>query len=125
MDQFVKLAFPNLLICILALFSIRSSASELRDPTRPPAVSVGVPTAHEPAPILSAIMGAPSARVAIFNGHLVRVGSRVGEFLIEAVLEDGVRYRHAGTTQELHLAHSINAVKKPSSAAPRLPVGAP
>jgi hypothetical protein len=125
MAEPVKFAGPYLLLCSLTLLSIRSVADEFRDPTRPPAVAVGVPVAHEAAPILSAIMGPPSARVAIFNGQVVHGGGRVGEFFIEAVLEDGVRYRHAGTTQELHLAHAINAVKKPSTAAPRLPVGAP
>jgi hypothetical protein len=124
-DELVKFACPYFLFCSLALFPIPSLANELRDPTRPPVVSAGAPIVHEPAPILSAIMGTPSARVAIFNGHLVHAGSRVGEFLIEAVLEDGVRYRHAGTTQELHLARSLNPVKKPSTAAPRLPSGAP
>jgi hypothetical protein len=124
MDELMRFAFPYFLICSLALPSIRSLASEFRDPTRPPAVAIGAPIVKKPAPILSAIMGAPSARVAIFNGQLVHAGSRVGEFLIEAVLDDGVRYRDAGTAQELHLARSINAVKKPSAAAVRSQAGA-
>jgi hypothetical protein len=63
--------------------------------------------------------------VAVFNGQLVRDGSLVGAYRIEAVLEDGVRYRHAGTTQELHLPPTLSTVKKPSTAASRLPAGAP
>lgn len=121
----MKFAFPYFLICTLTLFSIRSLSSEFRDPTRPPVVSAGAPMVHEPVPILSAVMGTSSARVAIFNGHLVRAGSHVGEFLIETVFETGVRYRHAGATQEVYMARSINAVKKPSAAAPRSPAGAP
>lgn len=117
--------FTAALICSLALFSVRCLADESRDPTRPPLVAVRALAVREPLPVLSAVMGVPSARVAIFNGQLVRGGSRVGGFLIEAVLEDGVRYRHGGATQELHLAHSISAVKRPSAAATILPPGAP
>jgi hypothetical protein len=111
--------------CLLALLSIRCQADELRDPTRPPVVARHVSTPHEPAPILSAIIGTPSSRVAVFNGQLVHDGGFVGTYLIEAVLGDGVRYRHAGITQELHLAHTLSTVKRPSTAPSRLPPGAP
>lgn len=121
----MKSPFTPLLVCGLALFSICSLANESRDPTRPPAVPVRASIAHEPAPVLSAIMGGPFARVAIFNGQLVHQGSSVGSYLIEAVLKDGVRYRHAGTAQELHFPHLVTSVKKSSTAAARLPAGAP
>jgi len=121
----VKDAFYGLLLGFLGLFSIRSLADEPRDPTRPPLVSVRTPMVHEHAPILSAIIGPPSSRVAIFNGQLVRAGSHSGEFFIEAVLEDGIRYRHAGATRELHLAAGLISMKKPSVAAAPLPAGAP
>jgi hypothetical protein len=106
-------------------FSGPAAADEPRDPMRPPAASAHLSVVHEPAPVLSAIMGAQGARVAIFNGQLVRSGGSVGTYLIDAVLEDGVRYRHHGMTQELHLAHATNPVKKPSTAPARLPAGAP
>jgi hypothetical protein len=125
MDEPVIPTLSRAFICSLVLGSVPSLADESRDPTRPPVVAVRVAAAREPLPVLSAIMGAPSARVAIFNSQLVRSGSQVGTFLIVAILEDGVRYRHAGTTQELHLAHSITAVKKPSAAAASLPPGTP
>lgn len=121
----MKVVFARLILGCLGLFPIHSIANDPRDPTRPPSASIRTPIVREPAPILSAIMGPPSNRVAIFNGQLVRAGSHSGAFLIEAVLEDGIRYRHAGTTEELHLAHGIISMKKPSAAAARLPAGAP
>lgn len=103
--------------------SIHALADDIQDPTRPP-TSMRMP-AHEPTPVLSAIMGVASSRCAIFNGQVVHAGSHVGNFFIEAVLDDGVRYRHAGASQELHMAHSINSIKKPSATAVRAPSGAP
>ena len=120
----MKLLFSSLLLGCFGLYSIHSLANEPRDPTRPPLVAIRAPVAREPKPILSAIMGSAPSRVAIFNGQLVHAGSYSGEFLIEAVFEDGVRYRHAGRTEELHLPHAIISVKKPSAAVTRMPAGA-
>ena len=62
-------------------------------------------------------------RTAIFNGQLVRSGTALGAYTIEAVLEDGVRYRHAGVDAGFahgpHRAH----VQKPAAAAARAPSG--
>jgi len=100
-------------------------ADAMRDPTRPPVVAKAHDAAiHEPPPVLSAIMGTPTARIAIFNGQLVRSGSIVGRYAIEAVLEDHVLYRHAGISQELYLPAAA-AFKKPSTAPARSPAGAP
>jgi hypothetical protein len=73
-------------------------------------------------PVLSAIMGSGSDRVAIFNGRVVRSGGSVGTYVIQTVFEDGVRYRHAGVIHELYLPRTA-AFKKPSTAAARSPAG--
>jgi hypothetical protein len=78
--------------------------------------------AAESAPVLSAILGSKWDRMAIFNGKLVRGGDSAGGYEIEAVFDDGVRYRHGGVSRELHLPHS-EGFKKPSTAAARAPVG--
>jgi hypothetical protein len=53
----------------------------------------------------------------------VRSGSSLGAYTIEAVLEDGVRYRHAGLTQILHMAHTVPTLKQPAAALARAPAG--
>jgi hypothetical protein len=112
----------HLFICCMAAFAPFAAADGLRDPTRPPVAAHAGFAAIERAPVLSAILGAKSDRMAIFNGQLVRSGESVGAYAIEAVFEDGVRYRHAGISQELHLPHSA-VFKKPSTAAARAPMG--
>lgn len=102
-----------------------ANAEELRDPMRPPAPQRAGAAPRESAPILSAVMNFSGERSAIFNGHLVRSGSTVGGYTIVAVLEDGVRYRHAGSSQELHMAHPISPFKKPAAAVLRASSGVP
>jgi hypothetical protein len=96
----------------------------LRDPMRPPlAAARATASAREAAPVLSAVLNFNGERSAIFNGHLVRSGSSLGAYTIEAVLEDGVRYRHAGLTQVLRMAHTVPTLKQPAAAAARAPAG--
>jgi hypothetical protein len=112
------------LVLTLAVIAVPlACADELRDPTRPPTTAAHRETGpSEPAPVLSAIMGSASNRVAIFNGRVVRSGGSVGTYVIQTVFEDGVRYRHAGVTHELYLPRSA-IFKKPSTAAARSPAG--
>jgi hypothetical protein len=110
-----------LLVCA-SLLASHASADALRDPTRPPVPVHSQAAAVERAPVLSAILGSKWDRRAIFNGKLVRGGESVGAYAIEAVFEDGVRYRRGGVSRELYLPHS-EAFKKPSTAAPRAPLG--
>lgn len=99
-------------------------AEEIRDPTRPPMRDAHAPdAAREPAPVLSAVMSFDGRRIAIFNGHVVTGGSVVGAYTIDSVLEDGVRYRHANATHELHLAHPETTFKKPAAGPARSPSG--
>jgi hypothetical protein len=102
--------------------SLTARAEGLRDPTRPPIPPSHTIAAREPAPVLSAVLSFNGTRSAIFNGHLVHSGSVVGAYTIDAVLEDGVSYRHAGQSHELHLAHT-DTIKKPAAEAQRAPSG--
>jgi len=109
--------------CAVALVPMLGAADGLRDPTRPPVpVASHTALAREPDPVLSAVIGVPGDRVAIFNGQLVRSGGSVGSYTIQSVFEDGVRYRHAGETRDLYLPRGAS-FKKPSTAAPREPTG--
>jgi hypothetical protein len=112
----------NLFIFCMMGCAPLAAADALRDPTRPPIAIHAESAVVARAPVLSAIFGSQWDRMAIFNGQLVRSGESVGAYSIEAVLEDGVRYRHAGVSQELHLPHSAG-FKKPSTAAARAPMG--
>jgi hypothetical protein len=110
------------LLAALAWLAAPAGAGELRDPTRPPlAFAAG---RRESAPVLSAVMSTGRWRGAIFNGEFVRSGGSVDGYTIEAVLVDGVRYRHAGRTTELHLPQTLNMIKKPATGPARATSGA-
>jgi hypothetical protein len=106
-----------------------ANADELRDPTRPPTLQRRTAASHETAPeiapTLSAVLNFNGERSAIFNGHLVRSGSSVGGYTIEAVLEDGVRYLHAGLRRELHMTHPASSLKTPAVDVLRASSGVP
>jgi hypothetical protein len=104
-----------LVLAPLALSSSLATADSMRDPTRPPMTAAHA-AAPEPPPVLSAIIGTGAARVAIFNGHVVRSGGTVGDYAIEEVFDDGVRYRHGGETHDVFLPHT-SEFKKPAAAA--------
>jgi hypothetical protein len=100
------------------------AAQEIRDPTRPPMRDAqATDAAREPAPVLSAVMSFDGRRIAIFNGRVVSGGSVVGAYTIDSVLEDGVRYRYANVTHELHLAHPATTFKQPAAGPARAPSG--
>jgi hypothetical protein len=102
-----------------------ANAAELRDPTRPPLERHAAAVAQESAPTLSAVLNFNGERSAIFNGHLVHSGSAVGAYTILAVLEDGVRYRYEGRSQELHMPHPASSLKKPAVDVLRASSGVP
>jgi hypothetical protein len=112
-----------LFICCAVAFAPLVAADGLRDPTRPPALPANhAAVVREADPVLSAIIGTDGDRVAIFNGRPVRSGGSVGGYTIESVFEDGVRYRHAGSSRNLYLRRTAS-FKKPSTAAARDSVG--
>lgn len=104
--------------CGATLVAAGAAAQGLPDPMRPPQSPVRTAAApREAAPVLSAVMIFNDKRSAIFNGKLVHEGTAAGAYTIEAVLADGVRYRHLGQTRELHLTHPTNTLKTPAAAA--------
>ena len=104
-----------LLGSVALLGALAARADGLPDPMRPPAVAGRAAQEREAAPMLTAVLTFNGARSAIFNGHLVHGGSSVGAYTIEAVLADGVRYRHGGQVQELRLPHLQSSIKKPAA----------
>jgi hypothetical protein len=114
-------------VLLIALLASPAGArgDEPRDPMRPPGREsrpAGAP-AREAAPVLSAVMTFNGRRTAIFNGRLVHDGSVVGAYTIESVLEDGVRFRSAHLSGEMHLAHPESPIKKPAAGPARVSSG--
>jgi hypothetical protein len=110
------------LLCCVSLLAALAAAGEPRDPTRPPHAASRARA--EPAPVLSAVLSSGPRRGAVFNGEFVRSGGSVDGYTIEAVLADGVRYRHAGRTGELHLPQTLTMIKKPATEPARATSGA-
>ena len=104
-----------ILLCCMSALTPPVSADNLRDPTRPPQAMTGSGARRQSVPVLSAVLSTGFKRGAILNGEFVRSGGSVGPYLIEAVFEDGVRYRYAGHSQELHLPHALTMIKKPTA----------
>jgi hypothetical protein len=114
-------------LCLLAAALAPTStaaADELRDPTRPPLPATrDAQAARDALPVLSAVLRFEGKRTAIVDGHLVREGSVIGNYTIESILEDSVRYRRANAVHELHLPHPSSTVKSPAAEPPRTPSG--
>ncbi len=73
--------------------------------------------------MLSAVLSSGFKRGAIINGEFVRSGGSIGPYLIEEVFEDGVRYRYAGHSHELHLPRVLTMIKKPTAYPAQAPSG--
>ena len=117
-------AFAVFAAALGTTLTLCAAAEDIRDPTRPPMRDAhAADAAREPAPVLSAVMSFNGRRIAIFNGCVVSGGSVVGAYTIDSVLEDGVRYRHANATHELHLAHPATTFKKPAAGPARVASG--
>jgi hypothetical protein len=97
---------------ILALsFPPLANCEELRDPTRPPGVILPGKHAeeHKVVPHVTAIFLSGTRRIAIFNARPVHAGESVGDYHIDEVAAEGVRYSVAG--------HSAFAPLRDSTAA--------
>jgi len=104
-----------------------AQADGLRDPMQPPRPVIAVgrgAVATEAVPTVTAVFSSPTSRNAIFNDHLVKAGDTTGAYVIEAVLDDGVRYRHGGTVHEAHLPRVNASFKKAAHPSPRAASGA-
>lgn len=115
------------LLILTALVAGAAQADGLRDPMQPPrpvaAAGRGAPAA-EAGPTVTAVFSSPTSRNAIFNDRLVKAGDTAGAYVIEAVLDDGVRYRRGGSVHEAHLPRVNASFKKAAQAAPRAASGA-
>jgi hypothetical protein len=91
--------YVNVLL-LAGVFSLPANAVDLKDPTRPPILTVPIKHAdeHRPLPHVSAIFLSSTRRIAIFNDQPVRAGDRVGEYRIDEVTARGVRYSSSGHT---------------------------
>jgi hypothetical protein len=112
-------------VCSLALLGLPREASGqiLRDPTRPPHEARAHEAVLEQAPVVSAVLNFEGTRSAIFNGRLVHDGSVVGDYTIDQILADGVRYRRAHEVREAHLPRPASSVKQPAAEPVRAPNG--
>ena len=113
------------LLLLLAWLATPAHADALPDPMRPPRPAAARITPAEAAPTLTAVFATGADRRAIVNGRLVRAGDTVDGYAIEDVLDNGVRYRHAGTVRELQLPRAAGSVKKPATATARETSGGP
>src|SRR5689334_8682365 len=80
-----------------------SFAADLVDPTRPPVTAHKANSSAAPVqaegPRVTAIIQTGDRRVAVFHGQVVKVGDRVGDMYIEAIVAEGVRYRRGGRVE--------------------------
>jgi MSHA biogenesis protein MshK len=75
------------------------------DPTRPPSPVAGVPGGERSAQsrTLQSVLIAPGRSVAVVDGEMVRVGSRLGDAEVVKIDEFGVVLRSGGRTEMLKL----------------------
>jgi hypothetical protein len=108
MNSRTLLAFVSMSLLASILSSAVSSASDLKDPTRPPAPVAPATHAekHVALPVVSAIFISGTRRVAVFNDQPVHEGDSVGAYRIESITAEGVHYRSAGQTAFAALARA-------------------
>lgn len=117
--------------CVLLLGGAAVAAPPLPDPTRPaafaePAASSAAPRRSDTAPasapaapqLQSVQLAANGGSSALLDGRLVRVGTRVGEFTVVAIDEQGLWLR--GARQERRLSLLPGVAKFPSGTAPNM-----
>lgn len=99
---------------ILIGLSDAVQASNLPDPTRPPAsVDAAAPTTVPSGPTLQAIRTFDGKRMAIISGQAVKVGGKVGEAIVTRIDEDRVVLRGAEGMQTLKLFPDV--IKSPTT----------
>ena len=97
-------------------------ASDLIDPTRPPA-SLGIFRGDDggvdidSGPILQSVLISPGRRIAIISGHAVQVGEKVGDATVVKIADDEVTMRSGTKMETLKIFPGIE--KKPTSESAR------
>lgn len=89
--------------------------SAIRDPMRPP-LPVGRVAAKGPAvpsgPRVTALFLSGDSRVAVVDGKSVRAGDEVSGVRIEAILDDGVRYRRGSSVLVARISREVPRVAR-------------
>ena len=87
------------------------------DPTRPPSPAAGVPGGEKSTQsrTLQSVLIAPWRSVAVIDGELVRVGSRLGDAEVVKIAESGVVLRSSGRMETLKLLPDAKRVGSPAS----------
>ena len=89
-------------------------ASNLPDPTRPPAgMDATIPVVAPSGPVLQLIRTIDGKRMAIISGQAVKVGAKVGEAIVTRIDEDRVVLRGAEGVQTLMLFPDV--IKSPTT----------
>jgi hypothetical protein len=98
MKKSIAHLLPALALAVSAWLPAAAVASDLKDPTRPPAPIAAAKqhAEHVSLPVVSAIFISGSRRVAVFNDQPVHEGDSVGAYRIETITATGVHYRSAG-----------------------------
>ncbi len=82
------------------------------DPTRPPSAAAGLPGGEKTGQsrTLQSVLIAPGRSVAVVDGEMVRVGSRLGDAQVVKIDESGVVLRSSGRTETLKLLPDVKRV---------------
>ncbi len=96
-NRTARVLLPMCLVAA-ALLGAAAIASDLKDPTRPPAPIAPAKhrEQHQSLPVVSAIFISATRRVAVFNDQPVHEGDSVGVYRIETITATGVHYLSAG-----------------------------
>ena len=88
-----------------SIASDTAPAGVFADPTRPPSVLSAVPGAEKSTQnrTVQSVLIAPGRSVAVVDGEMVRVGSRLGEAQVVKIDESGVVLRSGARTETLRL----------------------
>jgi MSHA biogenesis protein MshK len=103
----------RILITLLGALSDAAGAQGLPDPTRPPALVEGEPTATATAPsgLQSIIRREHGRSAAVINGTYVEQGGKVGDATLMRINEDSVELRSAGGRETMYLTPGVGKKK--------------
>ena len=93
----IPTAMALCLALCLTTASAFAGAEKLVDPTRPASATPGPTESSRPlSPCVQAVLTRDGISIAIVNGHIVRAGDRLADYLIKEVTSNGVRYTRGG-----------------------------
>jgi hypothetical protein len=103
----------RLLLALLGMLASLAGAQGLPDPTRPPALVEGEPTATTVAPsgLQSIIRREHGKSAVVINGKYVEPGGKVGDATLTQINEDSVELRSASGRETMYLTPGIGKKK--------------